>query len=64
MTPGKNNEGFTDYEMENHDGSSSSTTAESDLDHVSVTVVGAGPAGLMLAYAYSIWGLWIEIDLE
>jgi NADPH-dependent 2,4-dienoyl-CoA reductase/sulfur reductase-like enzyme len=46
MTPGKNNEGFPDASMQNGTSDAYSVTKD-DMNHV--IVVGAGPAGLMLA---------------
>jgi NADPH-dependent 2,4-dienoyl-CoA reductase/sulfur reductase-like enzyme len=46
MAPGKNNEGFHDASMQNGTSDAHSVTKD-DMNHV--TVVGAGPAGLMLA---------------
>jgi NADPH-dependent 2,4-dienoyl-CoA reductase/sulfur reductase-like enzyme len=46
MTPGKNNEGFSDASMQN---GTSDTHPFTNDDHNHVIVVGAGPAGLMLA---------------
>jgi NADPH-dependent 2,4-dienoyl-CoA reductase/sulfur reductase-like enzyme len=46
MAPGKNNEGFYDASMQNGT-SDAYSVIKDDLDHV--IVIGAGPAGLMLA---------------
>ena len=46
MAPGKNNEGFHDASMQNGTSNAYSVTRD-DTNHV--IIVGAGPAGLMLA---------------
>jgi NADPH-dependent 2,4-dienoyl-CoA reductase/sulfur reductase-like enzyme len=46
MAPGKNNEGFHDASMQNGTSDTNPFTKD-DMNHV--IVVGAGPAGLMLA---------------
>jgi len=46
MAPGKNNEGFHDASMQNGTSNAYSVTKD-DTNHV--IIVGAGPAGLMLA---------------
>lgn len=49
MSPSKNNEGFTEAEIDSKMDIAMDPKSQPDGDHVSVTIVGAGPAGLMLA---------------